>query len=353
MPLEPPTTTSDVKAAAVCYVEQFGLVLSTRFVNSESPSKASAIVRETWRSAVTKTESEKPVLFIIGCGHGTPIRCALAGLHPPLLNNNVSCVYDTSSLSMSRVNDLINECHSRAFKTVVTYINCSLQSTAQSFIQESVASGMIPSANEFAISHFNAFNTFIALLSRYSRKSSLFAATIIDLEGGLVHSHNSLRAFKKRDVTITSAETVFLSTWKELQRHPANEIMANAFKVRPSKPPKKIRNLSQAALRTTHFLAANLKTNLSVLRKPRTTMRPPNETRAAPQDAPRPASKPPSQTLVHAPVFGSISTVETVTGVQETTTRGQEQLLEDERPARLVVRERQTHEHEMETVIVR
>jgi hypothetical protein len=66
-------------------------------------------------------------------------------------------------------------------------------------------------------------------------------------------------------------------------------------------------------------------------------------------------SPPPTETrsLTHDRVFGSADAINKATTWHEVTAKGKEELLDDERPPTIVVREKLTHPHEMETLIVR
>lgn len=60
---------------------------------------------------------------------------------------------------------------------------------------------------------------------------------------------------------------------------------------------------------------------------------------------------PPINQLVHERAFGSKEALEEITHWHEQTIEGQEETLDHERPARIVVQEKKTHVHEMETIL--
>ena len=356
-------------------LERFGFILSVDIACELCPEVAAnlqlksyyrpaiestvrEIVDRGWKHLISthgKKSSKNCVVFIVGGGAGSPLSSALRNLAPTIFKE-ARCVYDTTSLSLSRVNNLVEECHRHDYPTIVLYINQPLLVSARNFIEESASAGIIPSSAEFAASHYNTFNTFIALTSRHKRKTSLLSAAIVSLTDDEINCNANLRSVRKNEVTLKRAEAAFLKAWNLLQVGSNDANLTSSYKVKPAKPPKTIKTLTQRSVLIARLLADNLKTNLEANRQRR--MPAPIEAKnlLPPMASSSPAVQDatiPHQHFSHKRISGSKDTIEHLTSFHETTAVGQKEMLDSERPERLVVQEKRTHEHEMETVLVR
>lgn len=363
-----PTLTKD-------FLERFGFILSLDIACEMCPEVAAnpelksyyrpaiestvrGIVDRAWKhviSAPTKDTSKSCVVFIVGGGTGSPLSATLRNLTTTVFKE-ARCIYDTTSLSLSRVNNLVEECHRHGYATIVLYISQPLAIAAKSFIEESTNAGIIPSGSEFAISHFNAFNTFITLTSRHKRKTSLFSAGIISVTGDEINCNANLRAFRKNEVTLKCAETAFLQTWNLLQAGSSAVTPNSTHKVKPVKTPKAIKTLTQQSVLIAHLLAENLKTNLKATHQrggPVSIDARDELTAIANSASTVQVASAPHQELSHRRISGSKDLIEHLASLHETTAAGQKEILDNERPQRIAVQEKKTHEHEMETVLIR
>lgn len=348
---------SHIAEIVIRYLTAFGSVLSPTLVNEITIHDVSArdVIDNAWERVVSqaRANSSKFAVFMLGAA-GCPNHHALFNL-PKSLLTKAFCVYDVSDLSLSRVNDLIENCHRRNLRTIAIYINQPLEASAKTFINESALAGLIPSASEFAISHFNTYNTFVTLVARHKKKTERFASSVIAVYDNTIHCLKDLRP-KKNQVTLNAAEAAFLSAWNRSQAGTNGADQSQLSVVRPTKVPSKTKTLRQAAKFTAHLLARNLNAHLNATHQQKDAKRrKPQSSHPAPPPQPRPHNQgePPAQSLAHKPVRGSPDAIATVSGWYEKTAVGQEALLESERPLRIVVQEKKTHEHEVETVFER
>ncbi len=351
------TAQSDARETLIDYLARFGPILSPSLVAEiQAPDICAREVMDmAWHRVVSqaRANSSKFAVFMLGAA-GCPNRYAIFNL-PKSLLTKAFCVYDVSDLSLSRVNNLIENCHRRNLRTIAIYINQPLEASAKTFINESALAGLIPSASEFALSHFNIYNTFVTLLARHKKKTERFASSVIAVYDNTIHCLKDLRP-KKNQVTLKAAEAAFLNAWNRSQARTNGADQSQLRVVRPAKVPSKTKTLRQAAKFTAHLLARNLNAHLNATHQQKDAKRrKPQSSRPAPPPQPRPHNQgePPAQSLAHKPVHGSPDAIATVSSWYEKTAVGQEALLESERPLRIVVQEKKTHEHEMETVFER
>ena len=351
------TAQSDARETLIDYLARFGPILSPSLVAEiQAPDICAREVKDiAWHRVVSqaRANSSKFAVFMLGAA-GCPNRYALFTL-PKSLLTKAFCVYDVSDLSLSRVNDLIEDCHRRNLRTIAIYINQPLEASARIFINESALAGLIPSASEFAISHFSTYNTFVTLVARHKKKLTRFGSSVIAVYGNTIHFLKDLRP-NKNQVTLNAAEAAFLNAWNGSQARANGADQSQPSAVRPTKVPTKTKTLRQAATFTAHLLARNVNAHLNAARHRKDAKREkPESSRPAPPTQPRPQNpgEPPAQSLAHAPVYGSSDVIATLSGWHEKTAVGQDALLESERPLRVVVQEKKTHEHEMETVLER
>jgi hypothetical protein len=350
------TAQSNARETVIDYLAKFGPILSpSLFAKIQAPGICAREVMDmAWQRVVSqaRANSSKFAVFMLGAA-GCPNRYALFNL-PTSLLTKAFCVYDVSDLSLSRVNDLIEDCHRRNLRTIAIYINQPLEASARIFINESALAGLIPSASEFAISHFNTYNTFVTLVARHKNKLTRFGSSVIALYDNTIHCLKDLRP-KKNRVTLNAAEAAFLSAWNRAQARSDGADQSQPSAVRPTRVPTKMKTLRQAATFTAHILARNVNVHLNEARQRNNAREKPESSRPVPLTQPRPQNpgEPPAQSLAHAPVYGSSDVIATLSGWHEKTTVGQAALLESERPLRVVVQEKKTHEHEMEIVFER
>jgi hypothetical protein len=350
------TAQSDARETLIDYLARFGPILSPSLVAEiQAPDICAREVMDmAWHRVVSqaRANSSKFAVFMLGAA-GCPNRYAIFNL-PKSLLTKAFCVYDVSDLSLSRVNDLIEDCHRRNLRTIAIYINQPLEASARIFINESALAGLIPSASEFAISHFNTYNTFVTLVTRHKKKLTRFASSVIAVYDNTIHCLKDLRP-KKNQVTLNAAEAAFLNAWNGSQARANGADQSQPSAVRPTKVPTKTKTLRQAARFTAHLLARNVNAHLNAARKRNNARQKPESSRPAPPTQPRLQNpgEPPGQSLAHAPVYGSSDVMATLSGWHEKTAVGQAALLENGRPQRVVVQEKKTHEHEMETVFER
>jgi hypothetical protein len=350
------TAQSTARETVIDYLAKFGPILSPRLVAEiQAPGICAREVMDmAWQHVVSqaRANSSKFAVFMLGAA-GCPNGYALFNL-PKSLLTKAFCVYDVSDLSLSRVNDLIEDCHRRNLRTIAIYIDQPLETCARIFINESALAGLIPSASEFAISHFNTYNIFLTLVARHKKKLARFASSVIAVYDHTIHCLKNLRP-KKNQVTLNAAEAAFLNAWNGSQARANGADQSQPSAVRPTKVPTKTKTLRQAATFTAHLLARNVNAHLNAARQRKDAKREkPESSRPAPtQPRPQSPGEPPAQSLARAPVYGSSDVLATLSGWHEKTAVGQDALLESERPLRVVVQEKKTHEHEMETVFER
>src|SRR5882724_227870 len=350
------TAQSNARETVNEYLAKFGPILSTSLIAEiQAPGICRREVMDiAWQRVVSqaRANSFKFAVFMLGAA-GCPNRYALFNL-PKSLLTKAFCVYDVSDLSLIRVNDLIEDCHRRNLRTIAIYINQPLETSARIFINESALAGLIPSASEFAISHFNTYNTFVTLVARHKKKLTRFASSVIAVYDNTIHCLKDLRP-KKNQVTVNAAEAAFLNTWNRSQARANGADQSQPSTVRPTKVPTKTKTLRQAATFTAYLLARNVNAHLNAARQRKDAREKPESSRPAPQTQPlvQNPGEPPAQSLAHAPVYGSSDVIATLSGWHEKTAVGQDAILESESPLRVVVQEKKTHEHEMETVFER
>src|ERR1041384_153033 len=287
-----PSTTaqSDARKTVSDYLAKFGPILSTSLIEEiQAPDICAREVMDmAWQRIVSQARpnSFKYAVFMLGAA-GCPNRYAISNL-PKSLLTKAFCVYDVSDLSLSRVNDLIENCHRRNVRTIAIYINQPLEASAKTFINESALAGLIPSASEFAISHFNTYNTFVTLVARHKKKLARFSSSVIAVYDNTIHCLRDLRP-KKNQVTLNAAEAAFLNAWNRSQARTNGADQSHPSAVRPTKAPTKTKTLRQAATFTAHLLARNINAHLNSARQRKDAKREkPESSRPARPTPPRP-----------------------------------------------------------------
>jgi hypothetical protein len=357
---------NDFPATVDRFLKQFSSTLSTElayelcpefcgnphlqsFYRSALAGTAKLIVDKSWQRLLS-TNPQNPFLFLIGGGPGTAPLTA-ARRTPAGLRNVASCIYDATNLSLTKTNNLIEECHRHGIPTIALYVSRPLELAASSFIRDSALDGIIPSAKEFALRHVNAYNTFTALVLRHRRKTFLFAPAIITSLPNEITCDANVRHFRKNEINFIIAESAFISTWNILQQSLTAKSTSETqpFKVRPHKAPKATKTLKNKAALAGYLLARTLESNLKAIREVRAF---PFNTRPV-AISPATLSEPPTKSLSHQLIHSSQAAAERITNWHEQTEIGRQQVEDRERPLRTVVREKKTHEHEMEIVHIR
>ena len=307
-----------------------------------------------WRAVTSKFSdgSNKPVVIIVGAGAGAPRSLALQRVNSDVFHK-IRCFYDASHLSLSRVNDLIEQCHRSNQSTIVLYITQPFVDSATTFINEAIAANQVPSASEFALSHFNALNTFLIISKRYKTQKPLFTASIISCGPGEITCHKNLKTLRETNVSLETYETELIDAWEALKENNRNRQppSQSVIRLKPAHLPRIIKTLNQTASFTAHILARNLRSNL--VKEFREQVRTSASTE---QRATAPASQPPespAHSLTHARAFGLNEAANEAPALNEANAIGPEELFDYDRPVKIVVREKTTHPHEMETLRVR
>jgi hypothetical protein len=310
---------------------------------------AAQLLDQAWRGIVSDFSDgvSKPVVFVVGAGVGAPRTLALRNVDGIALKK-VRCFYDTSHLSLNLMNNLIEECHENNQPTIALYVTQPLPVSAKAFITLAINANLIPSATEFALSHFNCLNTFILLTKRHRKNSPLFASSVISYEGAHIRHETNPRLSAPSNSTLQSYESDFIFTWRTSQvASSGNRGAAPLIKIKPLHAPKKTRTLNQTATFVSHIVALTLRANCQKRLSERSRSTPTGHRSSA-----TPPAEAPAHSQNHTRTFGSQETIERATAWREVTAPGQKELLEDERPQQIVVREKVTQPHEMETVII-
>src|ERR1700731_36954 len=110
------TDQSNARETVNEYLAKFGPILSpSLFTEIQVPPGLCAreVMDMAWQRVVSQARANSPkfAVFMLGAA-GCPNRYALFNL-PKSLLTKAFCVYDVSGLSLSRVNDLIEDCHRR------------------------------------------------------------------------------------------------------------------------------------------------------------------------------------------------------------------------------------------------
>jgi len=145
-------------------------------------------------------------------------------------------------------------------------------------------------------------------------------------------------------------EEEFVRAWKSQRSNAQQHKQEPLFKIKPVHAPRKLRTLNQITAFVSHVLAVTLRSNLRIHFRNDRRKNPSADLRVAAGGG---VIGSPAQVLNHARVFGSQEALNKATTRREITAEGQAELLNDERPEQIVVREKLTHPHEMETVRIR
>jgi len=307
-----------------------------------------------WRAVTLKFSdgSIKPIVFIVGAGAGAPRSLALRQITSNAFQK-IRCFYDASHLSLTRTNDLIEQCHHSNQPTIVLYISQPLVDCAKAFINEAISTNRVPSASQFALSHFNALNTFLAISKRYKKKKPLLTTAIISYEPGEITYHKNLKLLRETSICLQTYESQLIDVWHDLQTNNDNLQPQSrpVISLKPVNSPRTIKTLNQATSFAAHLLAVSLRSNL--LKDSKGQTRPPSTEERSTVSASQPQASPAQQLTRGRVLRNEAATAASLSTEHEGNDFGREQLLDDDRPLKIVVREKTTHPHEMETLRVR
>jgi hypothetical protein len=352
------------------YLKQYGPLLSTRLATELSETyrqsdrargyyrpalnqAALLIIKNAWHSILEKRHTNKPVLIIVGGGPGSG---KLTSISKPLLTlkKQILCAFDASNESLETIQALIFQAHTHELPTIVAYIHRPLPQAARAAIIQNLKEALTPNAGEFTAAHFRNYHDFLALTKLYAKKKTLFTQTVILNTNGPDDVLATKPAFlKNASFTLDEATEIFSIVLSEILGEKPSHIFHSPKSVshKPLKAPRSGKTLIGQGTLIGYLLAQSLRNSLISQEQ---NLKP--KTRNNPQSLQPKTStpgEPPTKTLTHERSFATKDQALQITDTRDQTLEGQEDILNNERPARTLVRETSTHIHEMETIIVR
>jgi len=298
---------------------------------------AGQLIDLSWRTII-QSKTTRPAILIVGGGRGSgKLTCCY---NPAVsLQREVSLTCDYSNAHLRTLRQLIDQAHSRNIHTLVAFVQRPLRDAAISAITQATEEGELPDPNEFAHSHVSTKENFLALVAHYKKKKNKFTPLIIFNQRSGQPYTTSHRDLKQLQITKEQALLTFQAAWHDLQNGPAiqSKSLATINRARHSRNPT-----TSSVLLIAHVLSQTLRRNISgniqPFKKIEFTKLPP-----APQ------TKEPAHHHLHV----QQEVIEGSDNWRSQTAEGLQTTLDRQRPTRTVVREKKTHEHEMETVLER
>jgi hypothetical protein len=339
---------------ALLYLQLNGTTLSTRLAaelsenfrhsnltrgyyrNAVTPG-AQLILNKAWQIILKRHSINKPLLLIAGGGPGSGKLTAIN--HPLLaLTKETLAIYDTSDQSTRALQQIINQAHTLNIPVILAYITRPLPYAAQATIDRDLDEGLTPCPKTFATSHFENYDSFQSLTKYYSKAKKLFASIVITNVGPPDLIQTTKPSYLKQfEFTITNAEEIFAAVLNEtLNSLPSNFPNPQPISLKPRRKPRTAKTLPGQSTLIGYLLAQSLRTALISNEQKEKT-----ESHAQVLKDSATGPQPPTQTLVH------------VNLENDPTQTDPERILQNERPLRTVVQETTTHNHEMETVLIR
>ncbi len=297
---------------------------------------ADELIKLAWRTTI-RAKPFRPVMLIIGGGPGSGKLTAC--FNPAVsLQREISLIYDGSENTIDETRKLLEEAHSMGLHTFITYVQRPLRAAARSSILETTEAGEIPDPNTFATSHLRTTENFLSLVAQFKKQKDRLTPIVIFNERSAQAYTTSHRDLKKNEITIAAAIEAFQNAWDDLQNSTLTqpETLPALNKARRSKNS----NLSKGLL-IAHLLSQTLRRNVSQNVSPHKTI-------AVDRNKDSQTQEPAHHHLtVHQEV------IESSDDWRSQTSEGLSKTKDRQHPAHIVVREKKTHEHEMETVLER
>jgi len=298
---------------------------------------AKKIIALAWQSII-ESKPSRPIILLIGGGHGSG---KLTACYNPAvsLQREVSLIYDGSKTGLGDLRQLIEQAHSANLHTILTFIQRPLKEAAVSAILRSTEEGEIPDPEEFAASHVAAKENFLSLVAHYKKKKDKVTPVILFNQKASEPYTTSHRELKQLTINYDEVITMFREAWTELQNglNSKPRVLPTINKARRSKNPT-----TSTVLLVAHLLSQTLRRNISSKTQPFKQI---ENVRTAPTQQ----TQEPSHHHLHV----HQEVIESSDNWRSQTAEGLQRTLDRQHPAHVVVKERKTHEHEMETTLER
>lgn len=300
-------------------------------------STAKEIISLAWQTVIESRPS-RPVVLLIGAGHGSG---KLTACYSPAvsLQREVSLIYDGSKTDLDDLRQLIEQAHAANIHTILTFLQRPLKEAAVSTILRSTEEGEIPDPEEFAASHVGAKDNFLSLVAHYKKKKDRLTPVVLFNQRATEPYTTSHRELKQLAINDGELITVFREAWTELQsglnRKP--RALSTINKARRSK-----NSTTSTVLLVAHLLSQTLRRNISSNTQPFKQI----------ENSRKPHTQQ-TKELSHHHLHVHREVIEASDDWRSQTAEGLERTLDRQRPAHVVVKERKTHEHEMETTLER
>jgi hypothetical protein len=306
---------------------------------------AELILLEVLKLLLSKPTKGLPILLIAGGGPGSGKLTAT--LNPLLaLRKEILCSYDVSNYPFENLQELLTQLHGLNIPTILAYIDRPLKFAALATIIRTLNQELTPSSADFAASHVQNYQTFLQLTNHYKKRHPLFASTVILNSGRPDNAYSTNANFLNNfQITTTEAERAFNEQLAQLLNNIATTTCPATPSPRLPKMPRAGNTLMGQATKIGYLLAQNLRANLIKLERKTSRTKVPNQ--ASSQTAP------PTRSLVHNRLSATKEELIEITNTEGQTLKGQERLLESERPLRTVVQETSNRMHEMTTLLIR
>lgn len=298
-------------------------------------STAQLIIEQAWSDMLNCSPANSRLLFIAGGGQGSgKLTCCTDA--PISLRKEVSLIYDASEHTLDYIKEKLKQAHEAGIQTIVVFIKRPLQHAAANTILSATDEGLIPDPDLFANSHVRSAENFLSLVAHYKKKP-LFTPIVLFNEKRSEPYTLSHRELRQTLQTFSQITAIFSETWALLQsgHFPRQQSLRTLNKSRHSK-----NSTTTHALLCAHFLGQNLRRNIARGEQFVVTKLP---SRHDVKDSASHAHYP-GPTQDH---------LESSDNWRSQTLEGQTRTLDIEQPARVIVREKKTHEHEMLTTLER
>jgi hypothetical protein len=298
---------------------------------------ATELINLSWQTII-KSKPARPAVLIVGGGHGSgKLTCSF---NPAIsLQREISLIYDGSTKQVNELGQLLKEAHTYNVHTLVTFIQRPLRDAALAAIRQSTEKGEIPDPDEFVDSHMIARDNFLTLVAHYKKRKEQFTPLIIFNEKAGQPYTTSHRDLKQIQINKEQALITFREAWDELQKEPniTSRSLGPINKARRSKNPT-----TSAVLLIAHYLSQTLRRNINGNVQPFKRIE--STLLTAPPQAQEPS---------HHHLTVQQEVIESSDDWRSQTAEGLQRTLDRQHPSHVVVREKKTHEHEMETVLER
>jgi hypothetical protein len=375
------------------YLDAFGPVLSARLACELSNryrksdqarghfrpaviESARRIVHLAWLKLLSDGTLSNPVVIVTGGGPGSGKHTSIT-TPLPQLQKEFSIIFEASEEPPELVEALIREAHNSRLPVILAYVHRPVERAARASIIKSLKEGQPPDPEAFAAIHARSGANLLRLLRKYTGDKNGFALTVISNPGSVDNIEpTELKHLGGLVPTRAHISSVFQSIHNSIMAgtEPVNPPL-RPQNLSPRKPPRRGKALSRQAAVAGYLLSESLRKWLVLGEVPETeeelsrlsqTARelatqkihillkpePSHEEVAEAIPEPMPGD-PPIPELLHQRAHGTNEANERATRLRERRITGQEELLDEERPVRIVVQERKGIDHNWETVLVR